>query len=85
MDWIRSDHEHIVALPFTAFMVEFCENYLMEDWEEDMLGELTQGTSSFGTTQSLSNQRTLSSMVPSLTYQTTSCIINLAPVWRLGY
>ena len=85
VDWIRSDCEHIVTLPFTAFMVEFCENYLMEDWEEDMLGELTQGTSSFGTTQSPSNQRTLSSMVPSLTYQTTSCIINLAPVWRLGY
>ena len=49
-DWIGSDREHFVSLPFTAFMVEFCSNYLTEDWEEDTLHELlsmTQGTSSF--------------------------------------
>ena len=36
-DWIRSDHKHIVALPFIALMVEFHKNYLAEDWEEDTL------------------------------------------------
>jgi len=49
-DWIGSDCERIVTLPFITFMVEFRENYLTEDWEEDMLRELlsmTQGTSSF--------------------------------------
>ena len=49
-DWIGSDRECIIALPFVAFMVEFRKNYLVEDWEEDTLRELlsmTQGSSSF--------------------------------------
>ena len=36
-DWIGSDCERIVTLPFITFMVEFRENYLAEDWEEDTL------------------------------------------------
>jgi hypothetical protein len=49
-DWIGSDWERIVSLPFVAFMIEFCANYLAEDWEEETLRELlsmTQGSSSF--------------------------------------
>jgi hypothetical protein len=49
-DWIVSDRDCLVALPFSAFMSEFRLNYLAEDWEEDTLHELlamTQGTSSF--------------------------------------
>ena len=49
-NWIVSDRDHLVALPFSAFMSEFRLNYLAEDWEEDTLHELlsmTQGTSSF--------------------------------------
>ena len=48
-DWIVSDRDRLVALPFSAFMSEFRLNYLTEDWEEDTLRELLsmmQGTSS---------------------------------------
>jgi hypothetical protein len=40
MDWIRSDHERIVTLPFIVFMVEFRESYLEEGWEEDTLRDV---------------------------------------------
>ena len=49
-DWIISDRDRLVALPFSMFMSKFCLNYLTEDWEEDTLHELlsmTQGTSLF--------------------------------------
>lgn len=49
-DWISADRNHMVALPFVAFMIEFQTNYLAEDWEEDTLHELlsmTQGSSTF--------------------------------------
>jgi hypothetical protein len=49
-DWIVSNCDRLVALPFSAFMSKFHLNYLAEDWEEDTLRELlsmTQGTSSF--------------------------------------
>jgi hypothetical protein len=49
-DWISTDRECIVALPFATFIAEFRTNYLAEDWEEDTLRELlsmTQGNSTF--------------------------------------
>jgi hypothetical protein len=48
--WIMADHDCLIALSFDAFMIEFCANYLAEDWEEDTLHKLlsmTQGTSTF--------------------------------------
>ena len=49
-DWIIAEHEHLIALSFDAFMTDFHQNYLAEDWEEDTLHELlsmSQGASSF--------------------------------------
>ena len=49
-DWISSDRDRLIALSFDKFMVEFRDNYLAEDWEEDTLREvlsMTQGNSSF--------------------------------------
>ena len=34
-NWIVSDRDRLVALPFSAFMSEFRLNYLTKDWEED--------------------------------------------------
>jgi hypothetical protein len=49
-DWIIAEREHLIALSFDVFMMDFCQNYLAEDWEEDTLRELvsmSQGTNSF--------------------------------------
>jgi len=49
-DWISGDRDRLIALSFDAFMVEFRDNYLAEDWEEDTLREvlsMTQGNGSF--------------------------------------
>ena len=49
-DWIISDRDRLIALPFNAFMTEFRTNYLAEDWEEDTLHKvlsMTQGTGTF--------------------------------------
>ena len=49
-DWISADRDRIVALSFSAFMTEFRQNYLAEDWEEDTLRKLlsmSQGNSTF--------------------------------------
>src|ERR1700720_3917987 len=50
MDWFGLDRECISTLPFVAFVIEFRENCLAKDWEEDMLCKLlslTQGITSF--------------------------------------
>jgi hypothetical protein len=49
-DWVASEHAHIQLLSFTAFMIEFHQNYLDKDWEADMCCDLlamTQGSSTF--------------------------------------
>jgi hypothetical protein len=49
-NWIIAKHDHLVGLSFNAFMTDFCQNYLVEDWEEDTLRELlsmSQGGSTF--------------------------------------
>jgi hypothetical protein len=49
-DWIIAEHKHLIALSFNVFMMDFRQNYLAEDWEEDTLRELlsmSQGTNSF--------------------------------------
>src|ERR1700683_4469026 len=49
-NWISAKHDHIIALSFDMFMMEFRQNYLVEDWEEDTLHELlsmSQGSSTF--------------------------------------
>ncbi|KIM86037.1 hypothetical protein PILCRDRAFT_5110 [Piloderma croceum F 1598] len=50
-DWISTKRNHLIALSFDTFMIDFCTNYLTEDWEEDTLCDLlsmTQGnTTSF--------------------------------------
>ena len=48
-DWIVSDHDHLIALPFNAFMTEFHPNYLAEDWEEDTLCKVLLMTLGMGT------------------------------------
>jgi hypothetical protein len=45
-DWFAADRTCICALTFSDFMVEFCHNYLDDDWEETTRRELlsmTQG------------------------------------------
>ena len=39
-DWISADRDHLIALSFAVFMVDFHNNYLTEDWEEDTLCDL---------------------------------------------
>jgi hypothetical protein len=49
-DWIIAEHERLIALSFNVFMMDFHQNYLAEDWEEDTLRKLlsmSQGTNSF--------------------------------------
>ncbi|KIM81505.1 hypothetical protein PILCRDRAFT_8569 [Piloderma croceum F 1598] len=46
-DWISTECNHLIALSFDMFMINFHTNYLTEDWEEDTLCDLlsmTQGT-----------------------------------------
>jgi hypothetical protein len=86
-DWIGSDRKHIVSLPFTAFMVEFCLNYLAEDWEEDTFCELlsmTQGTSSFWDYAIVIQSKNSLLWDTVLTPLMTSCIISLGLVWKSG-
>ena len=49
-NWIIAERDHLIVLPFNAFMTDFRWNYLAEDWEEDTLRELlsmSQGSGSF--------------------------------------
>jgi hypothetical protein len=49
-DWISTDRNRILALPFDAFMTEFRAAYLDDDWEEAIrreLGGMVQGGESF--------------------------------------
>jgi hypothetical protein len=49
-DWIIAKRKCLIALSFDVFMMDFHQNYLAEDWEEDTLHELlsmSQGMSSF--------------------------------------
>ena len=49
-DWIIAEHKCLIVLSFDVFMTDFCQNYSVEDWEEDTLHKLlsmSQGTSSF--------------------------------------
>jgi hypothetical protein len=49
-DWFAGDRVHICALTFPEFMVEFCCNYLDDNWEDTTHRELlsmTQGSIPF--------------------------------------
>jgi hypothetical protein len=49
-DWIIAERKCLIALSFDVFMMDFRQNYLAEDWEEDTLRELlsmSQGSNSF--------------------------------------
>ena len=35
-DWLAADHKHLIALPFPGFMKELRENYLHQDWEDQV-------------------------------------------------
>ena len=39
-DWIIAECNCLIVLSFNVFMTDFCQNYFVEDWEEDTLCKL---------------------------------------------
>lgn len=39
-DWITADCESVVALPFMEFMKELRDNYLHQDWEDQVHNDI---------------------------------------------
>jgi hypothetical protein len=43
-DWISADRARIIVLPFAEFMAEMRENYLHQDWEDQIRNQILTST-----------------------------------------
>ena len=82
-NWIIAECDRLVGLSFNAFMANFHQNYLAEDWEEDTLCKLlsmSQGGSTFWDYANAVQSKN-STELPHTSWM-INYIINSGQVWR---
>ena len=78
-DWITADHARITSLSFDVFIKELCENYLQNDWEDQIPNQIftstltSSGKSFWNWSQQLLSLNCLLHNTPSVLDDTALC------------